>query len=442
MSVNKMNHGYCIVTGGHINEPAPDQSGTFKVIDPLRHGRNVRPEELPFITARGTADMATLEQTRMPPEPGTVVECEWETGLPTSRRVIGIPNHKNLSQTIPGNRDLAKDNDEHSKKETKKRTSKGFKQSSRDGAEVRVNNDGETWRYDLTRGLTVDAAHYPLAGTILPALKNVETAAQQAAATISPSMISQLPGQIMSIASMFQSMSNEQKSRAKQRMSPDVADGFESMINLIQTADGSGSFVSGNRCNTEVYMENCIDLLSQCTNLSDLYDCMHRIQHDKNLRGLETLPKVKIKCDSAFGTFSFDMDAEGTLVFDDVDANTTNVSVSTLSIIYANTPNVNVATTQTRSGAKESSGNKDVLQKIQQFTNLLSSASTNFGDTTQSNLWKDQAGKVSELMGRLPAGKASSMVALASKAAALASKFPDKKSPQAIAGLIPKHLLG
>lgn len=431
--MEKLKHGYCIVTGGHKGQPAPDQSGTFPVIDPLRmFPETVDSYMMPFITARGTADMATLEQTRMPPEPGTVVECEWETGIPSSRRAIGIPTQINRSKGLSGGLDLANfgENASHSQKETGKRKTDGYQETSRDGVPVRIPKEGDVWNYDLTRGLTVDAAHYPLAGTIIPSLKSIETAVQQAASIINPSMLSQLPGQIMSIASMFKGMSDDQKQRAKSSMSEDVAEGFESMINLIQTADGSSSFVTGHRCNTEVYMENCIDLLSQCTNLSDLYDCMHRIQHDKKIRGLETLPKAKIKSESAFGTFSYDMDAEGTLVFDDVDSNTANISVSTMSLIFANTPNVNVAATTSRTGQKNSSQNGDVLQKIQQIVSLLSSGATNTGPSRQVNMWKNQAGKVTEAMGRLPPNIGSQFLSKTLQRAAHASSTAWRSEPE------------
>lgn len=438
MAVNKLEHGYCIVAGGHLNDPAPDQSGTVKVIDPLRHGLNVIPEDMPFITM--IRDTGEQESTPVVPDPGAVVLCEWETGSPHKRRIVGMPNEKNMSQTVPGNQDLVQG---HIKRQLEKKTGKfvsnGTQPETRDGVPIKKTLNGQEYYHNLTRGLPTHAALYPMAGTIIQPINQIETAVQQAAQGLSPSMISQLPGQIMSIASMFKGMTSDQKSKAKEKMQPDVAEGFDSMLELMMMDGDTGAFAAGNRCNTEVYLERSIDLLSQCTNLSDLFDVMHRIQHDKNLRGLDTLPKVKVKSSSAFGgEFSYDMDAEGTLQFDDIDSNTANISVNTVSYIFSNTANVNVSTSSASSSGG-SSGNKNALQAIQQFASLLQNGGTNPGIGQSFNQFGDQSQKVAELMGRVPQEAGSRFTNLQKSVAGRMSKTGDVTQDNLLGKVIGKY---
>lgn len=406
----------CIVTGGHINEPHPAEAHNLKVIDPIRHGPNINHKDLPFISSMRSATQSDLETNDPAPEPGTMVYVMSTTGEPSGRVVLGQPNGQNTPGGVSGNLDLLSFWPQIEQQVTGKLKSEGFQKASRDGVEVREPKDGEEWKHALTKGLPTHAAIFPLAGTILPAVKQIETAVQQFAGILNSNMLSQLPGQMMSLASMFGKMNSSQKSRAKQNMPPEVSDAFDSMLNLLQTADGSGQFATGMRVNDEVFLENAADLLSQVTNLSDLSTVMRRLQTDASIRGLDKLPKVKIQSDTAFGTFSFDMDAEGNLEFDDIDSNTANISVSTLSSIYY-VPDDQLANTlpqQTQSGG--GGGNQQVLQAIQQFASQMLNGLQNAGISPQENLFKDQAQKVTELMGRIPADASKLMTADMSKA--------------------------
>jgi hypothetical protein len=407
----------CIVTGGHINEPSPDESHDLKVIDPIRHGPNINHKDLPFVSSIRSATQADLETCNPPPEPGTCVYVMSTTGEPSGRVVLGQPNGQNNSQSSPGNLDLLSFWAQIEQQVVGKTKSEGFQTKSRGGAEVREPKDGEEWKHILTRGLPTHAALFPMAGTVLPAIKQIETAIQQFSGILNSNMLSQLPGQLMSLSSLFNKMNSGQKSKAKQNMRPEVSDAFDSMMNLIQTADAPSGFASGMRVNEEVFLENAADLLSQVNNLSDLSVALQKIQNDTNLRGLEQLPKAKVESESAFGTFSYEMDAEGNLEFDDIDSNTANISVSTLSSIYtstSNTSNVNIAQTSSSGGG----GNQQVLQSIQQFVGQMTNLLQNSGASTADNLFKDQAQKMSELMGRIPTDASKAMLADMNKAMA------------------------
>lgn len=381
MAAETLKSGYCIVTGGHNKKPAPDQSGTCQVLDPARHGPNVNADDLPFITMLRSPTMHEQECTSFPPEPGTAVFCEWTTGLPTTRRFVGMPNETNNSQAVGGNFDIMSAFPDLAKavqEKTGKITSKGFQ----NGGKVRPPKDGDEWAHTLSKGLPTHAALYPLAGTIIPALKSIDTATKQFASILSSSMLSQLPGQVMSLANLFGGMSSKQKARAKQNMPREVADAFESMINLMQTGDAGGDYLTGARVNEEVFRENAIDMLSQCSNLSDLVHCMGRIQRDESLRGLELLPAVEIVSDSGgFGDFVFNLDASGNLS-------------------YANTSPTEAA----NFGGGGGGGNKNqaAFDAIKKFGDMLQSGALNPGTNSGENLFKDYAQKMSELQSRLP----------------------------------------
>lgn len=435
----------CIVTGGHINEPHPAEAHNLKVIDPIRHGPNIyeKHKNLPFISSMRSATQSGLETNDPAPEPGTMVYCMSTTGEPSGRIVLGQPNGQNNPGGAAGNIDLLSFWAQIEQQVTGKIKSEGFQKASRDGVEVREPKDGEEWKHALTKGLPTHAAIFPLAGTILPAVKQVETAVQQFAGILNSNMLSQLPGQIMSLASMFGKMNSSQKSRAKQNMPPEVADAFDSMLNLIQTADGSDSFATGMRVNDEVFLENAADLLSQVTNLSDLSTVMRRLQTDASIRGLDKLPKVKIQSDTAFGSFSFDMDAEGNLEFDDIDSNTANISVSTLSSVYYVSDEQAQNTAPQRAQSGGGGGNQQVLQAIQQFASLLLNGAQNAGTSSKDNLFKDQAPKIAEMMGRIPTDASKLMTADMKKSIGnLASFVRGVKDPVALLRQVPTYFRG
>lgn len=395
-----------VVTGGHINEKPQDQSCDLKVVDPIRHGPKINPKKLPFITSIRSCTQADLEEFNPPPEPGTMVYVMSMTGEPSGRVVLGQPNGQNNPQSSPGNFNLWPIHGTKAEMEKcGKNTCKGFETKTRNGKEVREPKNGEEWMHKLTQGLPTHAALFPMAGTVIPAIQKIETAVQQFAGILNSNMLSQLPGQLMSLSSLFSQMSASQQRKAKEKMPPEVATAFDSMTNLMQSADASGAFATDLRVNQDVFLENAATLFSQVTNLSDLMTVMQRLQTDEAIRGLDQLPKAKITSETAFGTFSFDMDVEGNLVFDDVvDANTGNVvSVSSLSNIYyvSDEQAQNTAPQQSQSGGG-GSGNQQVLQAIQQFASQMLSGAQNAGTSAKDNLFKDQAQKISEMMGRIP----------------------------------------
>jgi hypothetical protein len=61
---------------------------------------------------------------------------------------------------------------------------------------------------------------------------------------------------------------------------------FNALIQSIEQTESSG-FMTAGRVNEDVYTQNAVELLSQCTNLSDVTSTMNRLQSDSSLFGME-----------------------------------------------------------------------------------------------------------------------------------------------------------
>lgn len=56
-----------IVTGGHLNNPAPGKNGGAQVVDPTKHGPGVKEDDLPFNLALVPPTQESLETYGGPP---------------------------------------------------------------------------------------------------------------------------------------------------------------------------------------------------------------------------------------------------------------------------------------------------------------------------------------------------------------------------------------
>jgi hypothetical protein len=313
---NTFPHGYQIaynvVTGGHSKEPAPDQSGTLRIIDPIRHGQQVNQDDLPFVTTLRTPTQSALEETPFPPEPGSVVAVSFNMGDPTSRAVVGMPNEINNSQSVAGNNPLMHHIIQAVGKDVMKYKPTKYKEKNHRGAIVRaIDEESGNWKHELTKGLPTHAALYPLAGQVLPAIKQIDTAVKEFASILNQGSIGQMPGSIMNLSSIFQKLNKKQKKKILENKPETLVNAIESMMNLMVEGEGSGSYISSGRIHEETFIENLVELLSQCTNLSDLVDCMQRLRYDESLFGLDKLENIELKANSAFGEIAFTVDRNG-----------------------------------------------------------------------------------------------------------------------------------
>ena len=284
---------YCIVVGGDINDPDKQKLSLLKVYDPLRHGDDITPEQLPHVGIERPANQTSLEQFSAPPEQGTVVVCTSNLGDPTSRVASGMPTEYNSSENVEGNSGLYDLLNRVSTISSKKRIKPQVVERMVDGALVReMQEKGQYWSHGLTKGLATHAAWSPMAGQLLKEVQNIETAIQNFANIPNADALAQLPGTIMNLASIFKNLSNTQKRKATQNMSPVLQQGLNNMMLLMSDTSTDGTnYVSSERVNLEVFTQNMIDLLSQVDNISDLIDVIHRLHYDTTLRGLEQYAK-------------------------------------------------------------------------------------------------------------------------------------------------------
>lgn len=307
-----------IVVGGHKKHPDPDQGNKFQTTNPLTHGPNINPRDYPYTMIVGQCTQAALETQDPPPEPGSCVIKLPVMGSPSSAVGIGVLKDKNMGSASAGNMNnmsfpgiaqaLTAD--------VEKKLSKGYETKQEDGAEVRREKDGSNWNHNMTKGLPTHAALYPLAGTVLQARQQIETAVQQFGNILSSSAQGQMPGSFMSIDSLFNKMTKKQKKRATKKMPKDVLQAFESMLSLMQNGDAGTSFVGG-RVHEETFIENALKLLENAKDVNDIIAILHRLQYDEELFGLDKLADTEIEVETPFGKIKQKIDSKGN-VKDDI----------------------------------------------------------------------------------------------------------------------------
>jgi len=307
--------GVAVVTGGHYAEPAPDQSGTFRIKDPLRHGQNVNEMELPFTTRMASATQAEIETFNPPPEPGTIIFYKAQTGDPTTRTAVGMVNERNIQPTMPGNSispmDIVR---KVQQKTTNKNRPPKIQQSSNRGAVVYDIKELGEWANYLTQGLSTHVAYAPMAGTFIDPKKAVDTAKQSFAGIPNMSSLMNLPGKIFNLSDILKNLNKNQKKRAYQNLDDNLIVALESIIEFLSQ---SQSGLITDRCDEETFIENIIQLLSQVTNFSDLITVIQKLQTDKTIRGLDKLTEIVVKANTEFGEIVQTLDINGNLKMDD-----------------------------------------------------------------------------------------------------------------------------
>ena len=187
-----MNFG--VVVGGHKDDPAPDQSGTARILDPLRHGSNFSPEDMRFIPKIVSATQGSLEETHFSPEPGSIVAYTGETGS-QENMMMGLVSDIPSLQSESGNNPLTQHIEWAMGQLVGKNRPTKWKSKMERGAEVRdIEQEFGEWKNELIKGIPSNGILPPLVGQFLPQIKKIETAIQQFANIPSLSMLSQLPG--------------------------------------------------------------------------------------------------------------------------------------------------------------------------------------------------------------------------------------------------------
>lgn len=214
------------------------------------------------------------------------------------------------------------------------------------GAKVKkVKEKNKKHKHSLLKGLPSHGATFPMSGYRLPEVKNVPTAKQEYSNIPTNDMLSNLPGNPMSLGSMFSGLgfggggggggggsgagagaaagggtqsgfgvSYNYSDAILSNVQPEIADAISSMATLTQnyeTNGGLSSYPCGFRVDTETYFQNAAELLSQVTNISDLMEVCNRLQYDETLFGLENLSNNVIEVETAWGNANVVITATG-----------------------------------------------------------------------------------------------------------------------------------
>lgn len=391
-----------IVVGGDSEDPAPDQSGGFRVwIPALYNPSKVKYTDLPFarMVAQGTQD--GVQQFNPPPERGTpvLVQKGGGPGHPGTGHllVIGVlPNHILKGLNVPGTKSLTNFfMDAVNHKTDKKAPPRALRTSMRDGAEIREVEENDMWSQSMTKGMPSTATLWPMSGIMLPAVTGVSTAIQHSTGILNSSLLSALPGEAMSLGKMFSSLqSSGLLSQITSNLNPEVLDAFNSMSSLITQVELTSSYgfgVSG-RVHPATFLNNAVRILSAAQNITDLVDGMNQLTNDESLYGTENLEPVKIQTTTPFGSASATIDANG------------NVTASiNIAFITANVANANVANTITDRVDPEQEEENKTIQNIRGFVGMMTSSEQAFSSSGQP-LYGDSAKMMFDVYNRLNPG--------------------------------------
>lgn len=131
---------------------------------------------------------------------------------------------------------------------------------------------------------------------------NVATSETPFSQMLNNSMLSQLPGQVMSLANAFRGLSRQQSQKIRESVSDEMYNIINATLSTaVDYGDDDVETSLQNRVDPETYKKNLVDLLCQCTTYSDIVSVMGRMRDDKSLYGQDKLPAVEFPVPSGFG---------------------------------------------------------------------------------------------------------------------------------------------
>lgn len=372
----------CVYGQGGVSDEIQDplKACNMQVWSPTEHSwAGVQPNHL----ALSPQFRKTQSEFPRPPDPGSFVYCLKTTGR-SDVVVLGQANEMvNPSTSTGGNINLFMMNpylQQAFNRILEMYPLPQYKEQMKRGALIReVQEKGSQYYHGMLQGLPSQASLYPMAAITQQAKKGVETAKEHFANVLGMNQISGLAGQVMSLGKMFSNMSNSNKNQIKQNMPNETQAALESLAYLLPNIEtnGGGHYATDAKVNEDVFMANAIDLLSQCTTVSDITAVLSRVQTDTSLYGLDQLPDTYVTYNTPYGDVHQVITANGSLYT--ANSNTTN------------------NTSQSKSS----------------FGSFMSSAATAGGSPSSlpgQNMFGDSAGTMHDMMQRVfPGGEQTSM---------------------------------
>lgn len=319
----------CVYGQGGVSDEIQDplKACNMQVWSPTEHSwAGVQPNHL----ALSPQFRKTQSEFPRPPDPGSFVYCLKTTGR-SDVVVLGQANDMvNPSTSTGGNINLFVMNpylEEAMKRILEMYPLPQYKEMMKRGALIReVQEKNSQYYHGMLQGLPSQASLYPMAMIAQQAKKNIETAKEHFSNILGMSQLSQLSGSVMSLGKMMSNMSNKDKKKVKENMPKETQAALESLAYLLPNIEtnGGGYYSTDAKVNEDVFMANAIDLLSQCTTISDITAVLSRVQTDTTLYGLEELPDITIEYSTSFGNVTQIITANGDLRV--ANSNTTNTT--------------------------------------------------------------------------------------------------------------------
>jgi hypothetical protein len=366
---NNLLIGICV--GGHDGDPDPNQNGLVRVYLPQVHGNNIKKEHCGFSTVVMPPNQAGASQFNGVVDPGQALLC-MKSGppgdscvivlgsLPTTKQDGGMPGNKNLNTFLETMVEAAKT-------ESRKRPPPNVKEIMQGGTRIRqIQEKGQFHSHNLLKGIPSHGASYNLAGMPLKQINSVSTATQSFSNILTASMLSDLPGANFSVGSILSSLTSSVADELLSSLSPEIAQGMQSMFNLMQSMEVSegGGFSTAGKVDPTTYLANAVSLLKGNQSLGEVISNIQRLQSDTSLFGLDKLAATPFTIPTAFGDISMSLSATGA--------------------VQITTPEA-------------------VQKAIDAFGSLMSSG-TGFPGASLGNMFGSSSGIMSEMFNRLPPG--------------------------------------
>jgi hypothetical protein len=221
-----------------------------------------------------------------------------------------------------------------------------IQESTERGAKVRkIKEKDQQFSSSLLDGLPFHAALHAMSGFRTPAVKKVPTARQTNDQMMTMDVFNQLSGQIMSLAQMFQGLTQNGAGGGQggasaaqagglgngqsywqdihDNLTPNMSAALNNLSTLIQghETDSGVGYVTGGVVHYGIYLENATALLSQVQSIDDLMNVLQRLQFDTSIMGHEALDNVVVQIENAWGTALQEVDFNGTITISYANAN-------------------------------------------------------------------------------------------------------------------------
>ncbi len=299
----------------------PDMAGRVKVWLPGKYGMNVDPSHLAYCNVMSAPNAQNQNFSGMTLQNGTMVYVQGETGSP-NMMIVGQAGSEVASFSgNPGNMDLLgiishiqRAFGEDSSTGNNRNRKPNWKDEVVRGAQRRTIVERGPFFHRLKNNIPTSGMLPSLAGLITPAVQQVVTATQQTSSIPTAGMLNALPGAVMTITGILQNVlaTRRLKERAQGNMNPQTWSAFETIVDHMSDGQVAGA-LDGVRVNPDVFANNAANLISSCTTVSDVVNCIQELSGNVAYHGMDQYADQEFEIEGPFGNTVITMDTTGNL---------------------------------------------------------------------------------------------------------------------------------